>query len=224
MAIEAVIFDRDGVLAFFDTPAIRDFFTRLLPIGIPQMRPHWDAHGAEQGWPRSIAEEKLFFASFWRRLGNAYDLPAETLSALDAWNYLDIMRMFDDARPLMEWLRQRGIKIAVLSNFSLASLEPSLEALGLAEYVDVACAAPVIGISKPDAAAFHLTAERLGVAPERCLVIDDRLEHVEGARAGGMQALLLDREGQAPAEAQAIRSLADVVAFVQEQPGGSRQS
>lgn len=222
MAIEAVIFDRDGVLAFFDDSAIRTFFTRLLPIGMPRMQVHWDEYGIQQGWPRSLAEEKLFFGSFWRRLRDAYDLPEETLSALDAWDYLKVMQPFDDARTLMDWLRRQGIKIGVLSNFSLASLEPSLEALGLAEFVDVACAAVVIGVSKPDVAAFQITADRLGVAPERCLVLDNKIEHVRGARAAGMQALLVDRDGVAPpAEALAIRSLAEVAAFIQRQPDGA---
>jgi len=134
------------------------------------------------------------------------------------------MQPYEDARPLLDWLRGQGIKIGVLSNFSLASLEPSLEALGLADSVDVACSASVIGVSKPEVAAFHITAERLGVAPERCLMLDDKIEHVLGARAAGMQALLIDRNGTAPAdEAQAVRSLADVAAFIQRQSHASPQ-
>jgi len=217
--IEAVIFDRDGVLAFFDDPAISEFFTRLLPIGMRQMRIDWDAHGARQGWPRTVAEEKQFFASFWRHLSDAYDLPAAALRELEGWDYLTVMRPFEDAKPIMAWLRQRGIKVGVLSNFSLASLEPSLEALGLAAYVDVACSAPVIGVSKPAAAAFHITADRLGVAPERCLMLDDKIEQVHGARAAGMQACLVDRSGATPPpDAQTIRSLAEIQAIILGQP------
>jgi putative hydrolase of the HAD superfamily len=219
LMIEAVIFDRDGVLAFFDDPAISGFFTRLLPIGMRELRIHWNAHGAQQGWPRTVAEEKQFFASFWRRLSDAYDLPPAALHALEGWDYRTVMRPFEDARPIMAWLRRQGIKVGVLSNFSLASLEPSLEALELSEYVDIACSAPVIGVSKPAPAAFQITADRLGVAPERCLVLDDKIEHVDGARAAGMQAFLLDRSGAAPApDAQTIRSLAELQAIILSQP------
>jgi putative hydrolase of the HAD superfamily len=218
--IEAVIFDRDGVLAFFDDPAINAFFTRLLPIGMREMRSHWDAHGAEQGWPRTVAEEKQFFALFWRRLSDACDLPAAALRELEGWDYRTVMRPFADARPIMAWLRQQGIKVGVLSNFSLASLEPSLEALGLADYVDVAYSAPVIEGSKPETAAFHITAAGLGVAPERCLMVDDQIEHVHGARAAGMQACLVDRSGATPPpDGQTIRSLAEVQAIILGQPG-----
>jgi putative hydrolase of the HAD superfamily len=220
LMIEAVIFDRDGVLAFFDDPAITGFFTRLLPIGMREMRSHWDAHGQQQGWPRTVAEEQQFFASFWRYLSEAYDLPAATLRELEGWDYRTVMRPFEDARPIMAWLRQQLIKIGVLSNFSLASLEPSLEALELAGYVDVACSAPVIGVSKPAPAAFQIIAGRLGVAPERCLVLDDKIEHVHGARAAGMQACLVDRSGApSPPDAQTIRSLAEIQAIILSQPG-----
>jgi putative hydrolase of the HAD superfamily len=217
--IEAVIFDRDGVLAFFDDSAIAEFFTRLLPIGMREMRIYWNEHGAQQGWPRTVAEEKLFFSSFWRRLSAVYDLPAATLHTLEEWDYRTIMRPFEDAQPIMAWLRQQGIKIGVLSNFSLALLEPSLETLELAEYVDIACSAAVIGVSKPALAAFQITADRLGVTPERCLVLDDKLEHVHGARAAGMQACLVDRSEAAPSDAQTIRSLSEVQTIILGQPG-----
>ncbi|MGH8670650.1 MAG: HAD-IA family hydrolase [Burkholderiales bacterium] len=44
-------------------------------------------------------------------------------------------------------------------------------------------------LNKPDPALFVLAARRLGVAREDCLLIDDRLENVQSARATGWQAL-----------------------------------
>ncbi|MBS1582841.1 MAG: HAD family phosphatase, partial [Bacteroidetes bacterium] len=45
-----------------------------------------------------------------------------------------------------------------------------------------------IGLRKPHAEAFHHVLERHGAAPERTLFIDDSIQHVEGARAAGLQA------------------------------------
>ncbi|GAA3507632.1 FMN phosphatase YigB (HAD superfamily) [Streptosporangium album] len=43
-----------------------------------------------------------------------------------------------------------------------------------------------LGMAKPDRRIYELAAERAGVAPERCLFVDDRLENVEAARALAM--------------------------------------
>lgn len=46
------------------------------------------------------------------------------------------------------------------------------------------------GMIKPDPNIFLLSAERLGVLPEECIMIDDREENCDGARRAGMQAIL----------------------------------
>ncbi len=50
-----------------------------------------------------------------------------------------------------------------------------------------------MGIDKPDPRIFHLAAERMGVRPADALYVGDIFEiDVEGARAAGMHAVLLD--------------------------------
>lgn len=44
----------------------------------------------------------------------------------------------------------------------------------------------LVGVAKPDAAAYRLVAERLGVAPERCVFVDDLRRNVLGAVSAGM--------------------------------------
>ena len=44
----------------------------------------------------------------------------------------------------------------------------------------------IAGVAKPDPAAYRLVAERLGVAPERCVFVDDLRRNVLGAAAVGM--------------------------------------
>ncbi len=212
--IEAVIFDRDGVIAFFDERKAVTFLSALLPISLQEMTVHWQALGQRQGWPRTLAEEATFFKLFWQQLGEHCGLDASAVQTLIDWDYKDVLKAFDDAQPVLAQLKQRGLKIGVLSNFSLASLEPSLEHLGLLKYVDVACAATVIGVAKPHAAAFEHVATQLGVAPSACLFIDDEAIHVAGAQDMGMRAYLVDRSGStesAAAPAARITSLFEVL-------------
>jgi putative hydrolase of the HAD superfamily len=46
-----------------------------------------------------------------------------------------------------------------------------------------------LGYVKPEAEAYEFTAKQLGVAPEQCIFVDDRIGYVEGAAALGMKAI-----------------------------------
>ena len=46
------------------------------------------------------------------------------------------------------------------------------------------------GIAKPNPEIFTLAAERLGVAPSECVMIDDIAANCEGAEVAGMQSIL----------------------------------
>ena len=191
--VKAIVFDRDGVLTDFDLDAAAAFFQRLLPLSLQEMNERWEAWGNKVGFPRSAHEEHEFFRSFWTTIGDELELPETVCTQLIRFDYTSCMRAFPDARPALIATRRRNLRAGVLSNFSLASLDASLQATGLADLVDIACAAPVIGFSKPEQEAYLTVARALGVEPQECLLFDDELPCVEGARELGIQAYLVDR-------------------------------
>lgn len=193
MNYRAVIVDRDGVLTDFEMAAAATYFAPLLPISLWEMSDRWEAWGAKVGFPRSLAEERRFFAGFWDALADEFGLDSDSRAALHGFDYTGFLKPFADVRPALDAARRAGLKIGVLSNFTLASLEPSLEATGLADAVDAACAATVIGASKPHVQAYRIAADALGVEPRECLFFDDEQPCVDGARAAGMTAYLVDR-------------------------------
>ncbi len=194
MKFRAVIFDRDGVLTYFDNAAISQNLAPLLPISVQALVLRWNRWGSRVGYPTSLEEEAWSVGRFWRDLCEEYDLSLNVQESLLAVDYTSFMRPFPDALPALEYVRSLGLKTGVLSNFSLASLEESLVAVGLNEMVDVACAATTIGASKPDPEAYSVVAERLGVDPSDCLFFDDEVGCVDGALAVGMHAYLIDRQ------------------------------
>ena len=126
-------------------------------------------------------------------VGNFVLVPA--LAWLLTFDYTQHMALYPDVIPLLTALTARDIKTGVLSNFTLATLDRSLEVLGIAQWIDTACAATVIGAAKPDAAAYLTVAATLDVPPERCLFFDDEPACVRGAQQTGMRAWLVDRTG-----------------------------
>ena len=80
-------------------------------------------------------------------------------------------------------------KTALLSNAwpeARASLE---KRRGLGAVADVLILSCEEQLMKPDTRIYQLAAERLGVAPEEALFVDDHLPNVEGARDAGMRAV-----------------------------------
>jgi putative hydrolase of the HAD superfamily len=196
MNIRAVVFDRDGVLTGFDLEKATRFFGPRVPLSLQAIAARWDAWGKRVGFPRTLAEEATFFRSFWDILCDELALDPGVRADLHRFDYTSCLLSFPDVRPALQVARAAGMRIGVLSNFSLASLDASLAATGLAEWVDAACAATVIGAAKPEPAAYRTVADRLGVAPEECLFFDDEVECVTGGRNVGMAAYRVDRARQ----------------------------
>jgi putative hydrolase of the HAD superfamily len=212
--VEAVIFDRDGVLTDFDLGLVSRFFAPLLPVSLAELATCWQEWGQRTGFPRSLAEEERFWFAFWENLSDRFALSQQVRSRLQAVNYADFIKPFPDARPAMQAARSRGMKIGVLSNFSLASLELSLEAAGLADLVDVALAAPVLGVAKPDAGSYLAVTEALAVKPPACLFFDDEVPCVEGASKVGMHSYLVDRRRSGHALNEGVVSDLSVVELI----------
>jgi HAD superfamily hydrolase (TIGR01509 family) len=84
---------------------------------------------------------------------------------------------------------RRGYKTALLSNIGAGSLARRFSDQELTRLFDAVVASGDIGFIKPDAEAYRITAERLGVTPEECIFIDDRQPYCDGARSVGMRAI-----------------------------------
>ena len=191
--LKAVVFDRDGVLAYVDVAQASAHLTQLQPLSLLDLMKRWQVWGEREGFPCTLEDEPIFLRRFWLALAADFALSDQITEQLIQVNYLDYLRAFDDARPALEAARVRGLRTGVLSNFALASLASSLEVLELSGVIDVACAATVIGASKPQPRAYEIVAAQLGVAPAECLYFDDEPACVAGATAVGMRAILIDR-------------------------------
>jgi putative hydrolase of the HAD superfamily len=105
-------------------------------------------------------------------------------------------RVFDDVLPTLTSARERGLKLAVVSNWD-ERLGPLLEALDIARHFDVVVSSHSCGHTKPAGEIFLRAAEMLGFPAESVLHIgDSRAEDFDGAQSAGLAALWLDRSGR----------------------------
>ena len=101
---------------------------------------------------------------------------------------------FADVIPELERLRERGYKLALISNTDCFSMKPFFEA-GYRKYFDFLAFSYETGMLKPDSDLFRLVAEKLGVNPEEALMVGDNLhDDVDASLAVGMCAVLIKRD------------------------------
>jgi putative hydrolase of the HAD superfamily len=123
---------------------------------------------------------------------------------------------YPDAAPALRRLRAAGIRLAVVSNWDV-SLHERLAETGLAALVDAAFASAEVGVAKPDPRIFAAALARLGVDAQSAWHVGDSPEaDVAGARAAGVRAFLVARDGAAPVGGNA--RCADVIASLAELP------
>ncbi len=101
------------------------------------------------------------------------------------------------AARLLDELGQRGYKLGLASSSASGIVSGTLEMLGFQDRFDVVVSGDMVAASKPDPDIFFLAAERLGVQPGECVVVEDSPRGVEGAKSAGMFVVAV-RSGPVP--------------------------
>ena len=90
---------------------------------------------------------------------------------------------------LVDSLRAAGVRLAVASSSPRAAIDALLVAIGLASAFDAVVSGEEVAEGKPAPDIFRLAAERLDVATEECVVIEDSPHGLDGARRAGMRTI-----------------------------------
>lgn len=131
-----------------------------------------------------------------------------------------LARLDPDALPLLESLRQRDIKTAIVSNSpwgsSASAWRNELARHGLLERVDVSVFCGDVGWRKPNSAPFQRALELIQVAPADAIFVgDDPRWDVIGAQNAGLRPVLLRPPSTAPLEGCiGISRLSDVLGLL----------
>jgi putative hydrolase of the HAD superfamily len=199
--VRAVGFDRDKTLVHFDPAALGALEAEIAAIA-PSLPPgattsHWISW---QGpWPRAAADEPQFWVAFWGALAEQYalgDARRERLIAVGA-RYHTCFRAFDDTQACLDILCRAGLRLAILTNFELPSVDRTLSQAGIDPRVfAVLLSSATLSAPKPEPAAFHALLAAVDLPASACVFVDDLPENAAGAAAIGMHAVLLDRDNR----------------------------
>ncbi len=181
----AVIFDMDGVLV----DSYRAHFAS------------WLALARECGFEFT---ERQFAATFGRTsrdiIANLWPDPPpdERIAEMDDRKealYREIISKdfpaMDGARELIRALHAAGFKLAVGSSGPPENVAVALDGLGLGECFSAAVTGAEVTRGKPDPEVFLKAAEKLGVPPQSCAVVEDAPAGIEGANRARMASVAL---------------------------------
>lgn len=209
--IEGVVFDLWNTLArSAGSPGPMELLARSLGIA---GEPGW-ARRIERGMmlaPASGLEGALRQLQAREGLVLADEVSRRRLAA--SWSCAETA-LFPDVKPALADLAGR-FRLGLCSNTQSFGLE-FLEREGLWSLLDASALSFEVGALKPRPEMFRTIGARLGLAPDRLLMVGDRPEDdVRGARRAGLHAVLLRREGgdDGPGE-PVLRNLGELPAYI----------
>lgn len=183
--IKAIIFDGFGVL-----------LTDALTAMVQEFRKH-DPVGADQIVALVVLENRgvLSMQDFTEQAANILSISPDQLRDKVRDGEVRNKELFEYILEL-----RKMYKTAILSNISSEGFSRRFLPEELAQYFDTAVSSGAIGYAKPDPEAYRITADRLGVLPEECIMIDDVASFCDGACSAGMQAILFQSNTQLKAD------------------------
>jgi putative hydrolase of the HAD superfamily len=206
VTLRAVLFDVDFTLARPGPELGRDGYVRIGRLhGLGLNRARYDearvqAIDALRRHPDHRHDEQIwvdFTERIVRGMGGEGERAHEAaLEIASAWERSENFDLYEDALPVLEELRGRGLKLGLVSN-GVRDLEDFVRHHRLD--VDAAVGSRAHGRVKPSPTIFRAALAQLGVDPSDAVMVGDTpSDDIEGARAIGMRALLVDREDRYP--------------------------
>ncbi len=212
MMIKAVIFDLDGVLVTTDElhfAAWKRLAEELNITGFTR------ADNVRQRGVSRMASLEVVLEKTDKKFNEEEKLAlAERKNAMyvKSLESLDKSAVLDGVFDFITYLKQKGIKLAVGSASSNTPM--ILEKTGLRKYFDAVSCGLDTQKSKPNPEVFLIAADKLGIAPSKCVVIEDSDAGIEAAKAGGMYAVALgeaEHNGKADISVSSVDSLYKVI-------------
>jgi sugar-phosphatase len=117
----------------------------------------------------------------------------------------------DGVGHALEFMRSRGLRLALASSSAMSVIEAAIGRLGIAPQFEVVHSADSEPRSKPAPDVYLGAARRLGVDPRRCIALEDSLPGVEAAKAAGMACIRFpEHRGPASGADLELRSLEEL--------------
>ena len=207
--ISWVLLDMDGTLLdkHFD-----DYFWETL---VP------DEYARKKGLPLALAKD-LVYARYQREEGTL------NWTDIDFWSReldLDIpalkegirhlIEVHPDAEEFLQFLRQQGKKVALVTNAHYKTLNLKMNHVGLLDYFDEVISSFDLGTPKEDLRFWEILQEKLSFNPDHTLLVDDNAEVLDSARRYGIKYLLFKAKSSSQQDPESHPDFPSIESFLE---------
>jgi putative hydrolase of the HAD superfamily len=213
MNTRALILDFGGVISrtLFETHDLSE-----KALGLPTGSLTWQGPFAPEADPlwRAMQADEISERDYWKsRTAEVAKLVGQNWSEMS--DFVRAARGADpdavirpEFRTTIAACKAAGVRLAILSNeLDLFYGSDFREKLPFLKDFEVIVDATYTGILKPDARAYELVLQELGLPAADCVFVDDQLRNIKGAEALGLPAVHFDVMAPSQSYAEALRLL-----------------
>ena len=187
MDIKAVLFDMDGLMVDTESLATEAFIHSAKKQG-------YDMTKEETLLVLGFTTKSIY--EFWENYFKNSDVSGKQLVD-DHYKYIENIlftigpRKMPYIQELLKYLKESNYKVAVASSSNMDHIINNMEKTGLKKYIDEFASGAEVENGKPAPDVFLLAAERLGVKPENCLVLEDSKAGVIAGSSAGAKVIMV---------------------------------
>ena len=187
MNIKAVLFDMDGLMVDTESLATEAFIHSAKKQG-------YDMTKEETLLVLGFTTKSIY--EFWENYFKNSDVSGKQLVD-DHYKYIEniLFTTGPSKMPyieeLLKYLKESNYKVAVASSSNMDHIINNMEKTGLKKYIDEFASGAEVENGKPAPDVFLLAAERLGVKPENCLVLEDSKAGVIAGSSAGAKVIMV---------------------------------
>ncbi len=195
--IKACVFDAYGTL--FDVHSAVGKYREQLGDKADQVSMLWRTKQLEYTWLRSLMKHH---ADFWQVTRDALDFAFDAHKIKDPdlkhrlTNAYLTLNAYPEVPQALSVLKNRGFKLAILSNGTPEMLSAGVKNSGIEDLIDASISVEDIGIFKPDFKVYQLAVDQLNVRAHEIIFQSSNAWDASGASAFGFNVAWINRFGQ----------------------------
>lgn len=215
MKIKGVISDMDGVILDTEKLYVRFWCEAANFFGYPMQKHH---ALSIRSMARMFAIERL--KGYFGRDFDYYAVHDKRIELMDKYIEDNGIEAKPGAEKLLSYLKDNGYKIALATATAPERTKSYLIKLGLYSYFDEIVCASMVKRGKPEPDIYLFAAEKLGLAPQECIALEDSQNGIKSASTAGCKTVMVpDLDGPndeiRPLIIDVADSLADVIRIIE---------
>jgi HAD superfamily hydrolase (TIGR01509 family) len=183
VAVQAVIFDMDGVIVDSEPYSLQALLDILRQYGVEPT-----ADELRRSYGKRVRDD---FVDYFTRHGVTADVNIAIAHKQARYFHLAAghLQPFPGVMSLLERLCDQGYHLALASSGDRVKVAFGMQALALDGIFEAVVTGDDVSRSKPDPEIYLRAAQRLGVPPAACIAIEDAPAGVEAAKRAGMRCI-----------------------------------